>query len=426
MKKLLISLCSLPILFLLLFSLSTKPVYAAETFFDSNDSEKIVIEKNIDDDVYIASENSVYIKGNITGDVYVASGQVDIDGYIFGNVYAAGGYININGDVNKSVNVAAGQLTVKGNIGRDLNVAAGTVKIDGNVKEDVLIASGNVWIYGKIGDDLRGSCGTIEIADVDGDIYFSAGQFTLNGDVDGDVYLSAGTAKIKSKNIQGDLMFWGEKEGLDISSNTVIKGKNEIKVNLQPVLENTYKYTFTDFVDDLVLKLIITIALGIGYFLICYLLIKFAPVKTKSTINELTGRMNIAKSFLVGFVAFPVGLSLGISLLLSVVGIPVLIFLVALYGVYLTLIVPISAMMLGLKIQRMTKNKESYITASIFGVVILQVLRIIPIFGDILNIVLSLVVLGALIRMQFFKYKSVTALKKVEKEEKVVKTKTKK
>lgn len=136
-------------------------LYFSGDYFENNgivdgslfvSAEDVLINGEVDGNMFIISSNEIVINGHIKGDIFIASSQKviiagRIDGSVFtiGNevnlesraevnrdLYLAGDSINIYGAVNRDANVFyADSLLVKGKILGDLNYTARTTNIIG-------------------------------------------------------------------------------------------------------------------------------------------------------------------------------------------------------------------------------------------------------------------------------------------------------
>lgn len=133
----------------------------------------------IDDDLFIAGQ-TVEVLGTVKGDLFAAGQQVVVSGMVEGNVFAAGQIVTLGGEVDGSAftagyavfvkpetmiarnlyfggyslvsapesmverNLYGGgyQFKVDGDVGRDLSIGAGAVSVDGFVGGDALVEVG--------------------------------------------------------------------------------------------------------------------------------------------------------------------------------------------------------------------------------------------------------------------------------------------
>ncbi|KYC51098.1 MAG: hypothetical protein AMQ74_01167 [Candidatus Methanofastidiosum methylothiophilum] len=165
MKKLLI--------ILLVFALLLPGIYAAQTIND--ETQKVVtIENDVNDDLFISGDK-VIINGNINGDLFAGAGEVLVNGNVTGDAYIAGGNVTINGNVIGGLIVGAGQATISGNTGKII-AGCGDLAIKGNT-DKIIAVSGNVKIY--------------PTSTVQRYAYISTGGFENQGTILGELNLSA-------------------------------------------------------------------------------------------------------------------------------------------------------------------------------------------------------------------------------------------
>lgn len=170
---------------------------------------------------------SVFTRGQISEDLYLAGGRVDVFAEVEGDVTCAGGRITIDGQVAGDVNVVGGSLTLLGSIQDDLRLAGGDVVINAAVGDGALAAGGNLLVSpeASIGGDAILGGGRVEVAgQVRGDLLAAGGEVVISGQVNGDLELAARSIKIKpGAVIQGNLTYRSPGPA-DIDPQAVIKG----------------------------------------------------------------------------------------------------------------------------------------------------------------------------------------------------------
>ena len=154
----------------------------------------------LEEDLY-AMGNLVSIEGTVRGDVFAISSELRISGSVEGDVMAlVGGRVDITGDVEGAVRVAAIRLGLGGSVGDDLAAFVVEADLAGSVGRDVLFVGGEASISGSVGRDLRlqtirlgidGEIGRDVLAKVDS-LTFGSGARIL-GDV---LYLASSDAAV--------------------------------------------------------------------------------------------------------------------------------------------------------------------------------------------------------------------------------------
>jgi cytoskeletal protein CcmA (bactofilin family) len=138
-------------------------------------------EDRVGADVFIGG-GSVTVHEPAGGDLFAAGGAVDVDAAVGGDAVVAGGKVRIGGDVGQSVYAAGGQANVNGKVGRNLRVAGGQVELGpkAEVSGNVSVAGGQVRLYGAVRGHVQAAGGRVLIdAPVDGDVLATSGHVEL-------------------------------------------------------------------------------------------------------------------------------------------------------------------------------------------------------------------------------------------------------
>ncbi|WP_436932254.1 bactofilin family protein [Halosimplex halobium] len=175
------------------------PGAAAAVPFDNDDAAAPAMgatgstaDQTVGSDVVVGPDETV-------SDLEVVSGDVVVHGTVEGDVEAAAGSVRVTGEVTENVEAAAGSVTVEGRVGGTVEAAAGSVEVgpDATVGGDVEAAAGTVTVAGTVDGDVTGS-ETVRLADgatVHGDVAYGerldrAEGATVDGTVTHDESLS--------------------------------------------------------------------------------------------------------------------------------------------------------------------------------------------------------------------------------------------
>ncbi|OEF96698.1 polymer-forming cytoskeletal protein [Desulfuribacillus alkaliarsenatis] len=148
----------------------------------------------IDGTAFLAGTR-VVIDGTVDGSLFVAGQEVVINGVVTGNLYAAGQEVRINGQVIGDV-IGAGRrvhTSESGVLERDMLVAAETIFSSGTINRQMLGAGVNVVINGAVGDDVKLAVEQLEIrnsASISGNLYYTSpyeAQVGQQSEIAGDV-----------------------------------------------------------------------------------------------------------------------------------------------------------------------------------------------------------------------------------------------
>ncbi len=145
---------------------------------------------------YFATGSQVTILGTVNGDAYIAGGVVDIPGTINGQLVVAGGQVNVSGTVTDRIFGGGGTVRITGKTGKSIIAAGGTVVIgkDATVGDNLLAAGGGIQIDGTVDREARVAGGDVEVTGaVKGNLDVQADRFrTFKGSFIGG-NLSVGT-----------------------------------------------------------------------------------------------------------------------------------------------------------------------------------------------------------------------------------------
>ena len=125
---------------------------------------------------------SVRLDKPVPGDLIAAGGNVDVDAPVAGDAVLAGGNLRVTAKVEQDVYAGGGRVILDAPIGHNLRVAGGQVDLGpmAAVAGNVSVAGGQVSLRGPIKGALNAAGGRVLIdAAVDGDVVSTAGHLTL-------------------------------------------------------------------------------------------------------------------------------------------------------------------------------------------------------------------------------------------------------
>lgn len=280
--------------------------------------------------------------------------QVNInkDETIWENLYIAGGALNIAGTIKGDLLAAGGNINISGPIQKDAAIAGGTIILTGNVGEDARIAGGNITVTGNIGGDLIVAGGNINISSgvvIGGDLVAAGGNITNLGTVKGKISIFTqpkGVKVQKSKGFLGLGIWW-------------------------------------------LISTLMKLAVGLVLY---YLLRPGTQEVLKKAISNFGSEL--LRGFLI-LVAMPVAL---VILMFTIVGIPLSIAGFMAYAALMIVSSVFGAIILGGVVAKYGFKKPETLTIWIVlgGIILYQILKLIPFVGWIIVFVFSLTGLGVL------------------------------
>lgn len=263
----------------------------------------------------------------IDDDLYLLGTTIIVNGTVNGDVFAAGTTIEINGTVNGNVSLAGTDVTINGTVSQGARIAANSVTIAGMVAEDALILSNTTDLIasGEVGRDL---ILTVATATIDGTVERRvagvADKVTHNGSIGAEFDMSLSNLVINDgASIGGDLTYRSESEA-EIASGAEIGGETMHEM----VAEATdIDVGFSlDSIAVGVAGLIMTAVYGTVFLLVF-------PRLTITASNQLLE--NPLMSIGMGIVFLIVVPIVSILVMITVVGIPLGLIALLLYGIAL-------------------------------------------------------------------------------------------
>ncbi len=362
--------------FVIMMMLTAAPVSA----FDARSGDTVTVGSRevVDDDLYVGAA-TVIIDGTVNGDLWATGYTITVNGAVNGSVMAAAYMINIGGDIGHAVRVAGQTIDITGNVDGDLMVFAAAVNVasTATVKGDLLVGAENVRIDGLIEGDIKGG----------------ASEVTIGNGVKGNVELEVDSLTILSTaNIEGDLTYTSEKEA-DIQAGAQISGATTHNLPPPVEAEPAIPAPLAPFFGILgkVIGFLMALVTGLVIILI-------APRRLTAIAESIRTRPGASAAWgaLVLFVT-PIA---AILVCLTIVGIPLGLIALALWGIGLYLAQIPVGLLIGLLIIRRFRGmqrKGIMIGALALGLAILALLGLIPYLGFFIGLAVALFAFGAVV-----------------------------
>ena len=184
-------------------------------------------------DLYAAGE-AIRVHGHLAGDLVGAGQRVLVDGQVDGDVFAAGRTVDLLGPIGDSTRIVGDQVTVNTTIDGDLIAgayrlqllestvirgglvaAASTLDIEGTVEEDLRAAAGEIILRGTVLGDANVIADRLDLAPgarIDGDLDYRT-RIPLSPEAAARV---AGTVRYQEPiddDDEGSVLFWSWQTG---------------------------------------------------------------------------------------------------------------------------------------------------------------------------------------------------------------------
>ena len=321
------------------------------------------------EDSLVTSGEAVQIDGTVNGSVIAPARRVIVRGDIKGDLVVGGQQVEISGTVEGNLFVWCQTLTVSGQVGRGIYFWGQTLQLDpsGRVNTDVWAGGDTLRLGGTVGRDVAWFGGAID----------SSGAIGRNLQVHTGLLTVAKSAHIGG-NLEAEVH---NKQDAQIDPGATIGGKTEI---------NLIKRSPSHYADP---KFYLWQAIWLAAALILGLILNWlTPVLFEASLNTGGGLLRAAGIGFLALVATPVA---AIIACLTLVGIPLGVLGLILWGVslYLAKVFVGAALGRGV-IQGRAGERPAFALALLAGLIIVFVTINLPYVGPWLSFLVTLVGLG--------------------------------
>ncbi len=397
--------------FFLTALLSTLTLPALAATFKTGETVKVTTPLN--DNAYVVG-SQVTVEQPVLKDLVVVGGTVLVKTNVREDLLAAGGTVFVQGNVGGDVRIAGGNLVIGGDIGGDLVAGGGSVTLLGgsSVKGDVVIAGGDLNLDGTVAGDVQVRGGVVRLGSVvKGDLDIQAEDISISGSVDGSAILAAKTISLApDAKLMRNLTFWsaGGEQAL-AAADAQVRGDIIFDPALGQLKGQQYKNA-----DKIVGAGILAAIIGAGGFLLlsAALVILLLVLLTKTFFAD-SARFLSKKtwpSFLYGFLFFAATPVVAFLFLISIIGIPVALFIGFLYVFAIVFANPITAIVLTrtVELRRGAKwGKPMIILVSVLFYIALKIVHVIPIVGWMICLITVIFAYGAVLATKWSKWTKV-------------------
>lgn len=338
---------------------------------------------------YFASGNQVILSGTVNGDAYLAGGSILVDGTVNGDLLVIGGTIDVRGTVTGDIRAAGGQTTISGDVGRNVSAAGGSITIaeNGEVRGDLAAAGGSVNIFGPVAREAT----------------VTAGQTTIGTSIGGDVNATGPVTLTSGTVIAGNLTYLSATQA-QIDPAARVSG--QITQNQPP--PDKKAPTVTGILAGA--NLFLALMSFVSYLVLGLILFSLFPIFGQRTSEILMKRP--WSSLGIGFLITLLTPVLILFLLVTILGVPLAILLLAIFTVTVFIAKLIAALTIGKLVFRLFSYRGGWVWPFVAGLAIYEVLALIPVIGWLVIILALFFGLGALF-LERWEFTAVTRSKKL-------------
>lgn len=341
---------------------------------------------------------SVRTDGPVGGDFTAFGGRVDIDHAVAGDAMLAGGSVEVRAAVGDDLRAAGGDVNIAGAIGGEVYAAGGNVRLaeGGSVAGDATLAGGSITIDGKVGGKLRAA----------------AQHIVINGEVVGDARLRAERIALGPRAKIGGVLNYRSRLPLHQAEGAIIGGGAVAAVTLDDEddrrdgwrgAHHGRGYGWHDgmphWFGPVGFGSVFGSAFGfVGVFAVAALFVALLPQFSARLVDAI--RSSPWRSLGLGLVALVGVPLLAVLLMITLLGIPLGIAVVALYPLLLLLGFVAGVLFVGQRLRAAFRPDAAATTASTIGFAALALLLLmlvgwVPIVGALALFAVMVAGLGA-------------------------------
>jgi len=387
------------LLIAILFALPAFPAEAA--IWEA--AEELSLTIPVSDDLYAAG-GIVLIDKGVRGDLVAAGGEVTIRGTVEDDLNVLGGRLYLEGDVGDDARIVGGEITIDGAVGDDLIVAGGKVRISDSavIKGDAVVTGGELIVDGTIRGNLLVRGGDISISgSVKGDADIRSQNLRLDGEISGNAILVAETIHLsKDASFAGDIRYWVPEGAFDFAG-ALRTGTSTFDKELQLPDFDVSAKVGTGLKAGLLALIGYSLFAAAFIILILILITKNYFKDTAKVLKETPW-----KSVLIGFLYFALLPIVALLFLISVIGIPIALFLLVSYAFAIYFSKMLTAIVFATWVNLHYKKKwgkPMLFLMSVVSYLALRIVGLMPIIGWIVVMFAVFAAFGALVMSKYEK-----------------------
>ena len=337
----------------------------------------------MNEDVYLAGR-TVASNATVNGDVFAGGQTVTIGGIVERGITAAGQTVLITADVGSGVRAAGSTVDITSHVGRDVLAGCATLVLANSavIEGDLALGAGDARIGGEVRGDIKGGAETL----------------IIEGTVGGNVTVGVGTLEIKpGATIEGNLKYSSQTEAV-IPPGTVKGTVQFTRVSEEEAREGARRgfgalgplALFAGFTWKLIAYLMA--------FVTGLILILLAPRRMAGSAQAIRTDTGPVAGY--GAIALFVTPIAAIVVCITIVGLPLGIITLLLWGILLYLSQLPVALLIGYLIlgqRRALDSKGFMIGALALGLLLLTLVRAIPFVGPLFSLATALFGLGGFV-----------------------------
>lgn len=329
-------------------------------------NERITIDQTINDNLYLFG-STVDIDAPVHGDLVIFGNDININKNVSGDVFAAGNSINITSQIKGSLRLAGANIFLDSKVDEDVLAMSNIFRTSSNnfIKRDLILAANSGVLSGVVKGKVNGSVNNLVLGTlVDKDVKLQVNKLLLTN----------------TANIKGSLQYTSLSKAF-FSKKAKVKGAIRHTTPARQILYGQISGWLRSWV---------------GMLLVAFLLVVFIPDTFKRVRQTLETKPWASPA--LGFALLVLTPFFIVFLAVTVIGLPLALILLTLYlgAIYFAQIY-VAAVVGTALWQRLVPAKESLGTSLFVGITVLAIMRLLPLFGFLVTLLIVIFGFGALV-----------------------------
>ncbi|MDP2932815.1 MAG: hypothetical protein Q8N81_01650 [bacterium] len=328
---------------------------------------------------FVDAGERVEMEGAVAGDVMVAGRDVNFAGRVGGDYLGAGVNVGIKGEIGQNLRVAGANVTISGKIGKNLTVTGMNLRVEEGAE-----VAGNAYLIG----------GTTAVKGLyKGNVTVMANEVVFGARVQGNVDIFAdGITLLEGTDITGSLTYHSN-QAVEILSGAKIAGGVVKKPPLAAMSPENRGDSYPSLVLGNLWKLLAGLVVLLAFWRVFGMHLDLLCAQHAENFWPKLGWG------LMGLSIVPITVFI---LILTLVGIPLAIIIMAFYAVAIYISSVLAVLLFGkwlVALMKITERASAFPWLSFFlGAIIVAVIGYVPFFGFVARMILVLWAFGSLIR----------------------------
>ncbi|MFL2133589.1 polymer-forming cytoskeletal protein [Desemzia sp. FAM 24101] len=331
----------------------------------------------------------------LDGPGFFSGDDVQIDGTVEGTTFAVGEEVHINGTINGSLFVVAQTIFINGEVTGNIYATGQNITITAQSRQDVFLVGANIIIDSQaqiVRDLFVAAASLMQEGTISRHLYGGGQRFTLNGSVAGNAYLDIQQLTLQSSAVIDGNLHYESPNAAVVNSTATINGTTDWEESTQTMSNRSTRPMAR------AVKILIGFLWSVLSTLIVWFMIKlWRPNFWMHSIQSISTAP--LKTIAIGLVTMILTPIAAILSMWTIIGIPFGLILIVTYTILVYLSHIVTAVFIGFWLVNTFKwhKLKNEIWLILLGVLLLELIGLVPFIRFIIGLIVILTGLGALV-----------------------------